>query len=195
MVDDNGDLVGVVSLQDFGGALEAGPIEDKSVRDIATTEGLLVAYSDEPMWKALRRLGTRDLSRLPVVDREDERKLLGIVRRGDIIRAYNHAITRRAHHQHRVETLQLGNLDGMSFVHVNISAGAPAVGKPISEIDLPDECLVISVRRGRKLHIAHGDTELQAGDQVSIFAARDCQPVVLRTLTGELSKSEDDSIH
>ena len=122
---------------------------------------------------------------------QNEKRLVGVVRRVDIVRAYNHAITRRAHHQHRVETLRLGKLDGMSFVHVDIPAGAPTLGQSISEINLPNECLIVSVRRGRKLHIAHGDTKLQSGDQVIIFAAHDCKPVVLSILTGKLPTGED----
>lgn len=191
VVDDGGELVGVVSLQDFREALETESIDGKRVCDIATTEGLLVAYPDEPMWKALRGLGTRDLGRLPVVERENEKRLVGVVRRVDIVRAYNHAIARRAHHQHKVETLRLGKLDGMSFVHVNIPVGAPTVGQSINAINLPNECLIVSVRRGRKLHIAHGDTKLQSGDQVTIFAAHDCRPAVLSILTGKLPMGKD----
>jgi CIC family chloride channel protein len=93
------------------------------VVDFATTEGLLVAYPDEPMWKALKRLGTRDVGRLPVVQDEASRQLVGAIRRQDIIRAYNQAIVKRAHHQHRAETLRLGKLDGAGF-HTSASRQA-----------------------------------------------------------------------
>ncbi|MEJ2208365.1 MAG: chloride channel protein, partial [Anaerolineae bacterium] len=169
VVDSDGGLVGVVGIRDLEQALSAGPIEDKTVMDIATTEGLLLAYPEEPMWRALRRLGTRDVSRLPVVEREGSRQLVGVIRRRDIVRAYNNAIVKRAHHQHRMATLRLGQLDDARFVQIDIPEDAPVAGQRVSEIPLPAHCLLVSVRRGRRLHIAHGDTQLQAGDQVTVF--------------------------
>jgi Trk K+ transport system NAD-binding subunit len=152
--------------------------------DIATTEGLLLAYPDEPMWKALKRLGTRDVSRLPVLQEEGSRQLVGVIRRRDIVRAYNNAIVKRAHHQHRMSTLRLGRLDDAQFLQIDIPEDAPVAGQRVSEIPLPAHCLIVSVRRGRRLHIAHGDTQLQAGDQVTVFATEECLHKVHQRLSG-----------
>ncbi len=190
VLDDAGELTGVVSLQDMERARAAGPIAGRTVADIATTDGLLVAYPYEPMWKALRQLGTRGVGRLPVVEREGSRRLVGAVRRADIIRAYDRAIAARAHHQHRAEVLRLGQVDGTSLLHVRIPSDSSAVGQRISELELPEECLIISVRRGRKLHLAHGYTTLESGDRVTVFAGCDCVPEVQRLLTDE---SADDT--
>jgi CIC family chloride channel protein len=187
VVDGAGDLVGVVSIRDLEEAVSAGTVEGRTVMDIATTEGLLVAYPDEPMWKALKRLGTRDVGRLPVVQAEGSRRLVGVIRRQDIVRAYNHAIVKRAHHQHQVETIRLGKLDGAAFVHIAITPGAPAAGRRVSEVELPDDCLIVSVRRGRKLHIAHGNTQLQPGDLATVFAADECLPEVQKRLSEQPS--------
>jgi CIC family chloride channel protein len=187
VINDAGELAGVVSIRDLEQALSPGDMEDRTVADIATTESLLVAYPDEPMWKALKRLGTRDVGRLPVVECEGSRQLVGVIRRQDIIRAYNRAIVKRAHHQHRAEALRLGRLDGAGFVHITIPPGALAAGQRVSEIDLPSECLIVSVRRGRKLHIAHGDTLLRSEDLVTVFTADECLPEVEKQLTGETS--------
>jgi CIC family chloride channel protein len=183
VLDDAGELIGIVSLQDMERARAAGPIAGKTVADIATTEGLLVAYPHEPMWKALRRLGTRDVGRLPVVKQEGSHELVGTVRRSDIVRAYDRAIAARAHHQHRVEVLRLGQLDDLSFLQVQIPPGAPVVGQQVRTLDLPKECLIVSVRRGRKLHIAHGVTVLESGDRVMVLANSDCLSEVRRCLT------------
>ena len=165
-------------------AKAAGSFEDKTVADIMTRQGLLVAYPYEPMWKALRRLGRRDVGRLPVVEGEGSSRLVGVVRRSDIIRAYDQAIAARAHHQHRASVLRLGSVDGTSFLHLRVSPGASAAGRRISELELPEQCLIISVRRGRELHMAHGYTTLEAGDRVTVFAGSECVPEVQRALTG-----------
>jgi CIC family chloride channel protein len=191
VVDDAGELIGVVGIQDLERVLSAGPIEDKTVADIATTKDVLSAYPHEPMWKALRRMGTRDIGRLPVVEQEGSRRLVGMVRRSDIIRAYNHAIAQRAQHQHRAEVLRLGQLDGAGFTHVDIPPHSPIVGQRVSEIDLPEECLIVSVRRGRRLLVPHGYTVLQGGDQVTVFASYDCISGVCQQLMGEPAEGEE----
>ena len=49
VVNSNQELVGVVTIRDVDRALALGTIEEKTVSDIATTTGLLVAYPDDPM--------------------------------------------------------------------------------------------------------------------------------------------------
>jgi CIC family chloride channel protein len=183
VVDPAGNLQGVVSIQDLEQALSNGLIDGKTVMDIATREGLLVAYPDEPMWKALKRLGPRDISRLPVVESPGSRRLVGALRRRDIVRAYNYAIVKRAHHQHRAEMIRLGKLDDVGFTHIRIPPDAAVAGHRVSEIDLPGDCLIVSVRRGRRLQIAHGDTLLEPEDLVTVLATEDCVGQVERRLT------------
>ncbi len=129
VIDNQGDLVGIVTLQDLEDTLAKATPDKLRVMDIATTDNLLVAYPHEPMWVALKRLGGRDIGRLPVVAEEGSRRLIGAVRRSDIIRAYNDAIVRKAHHQHRAEVLRLGKLSDADFIHLEIPEHAAANGK------------------------------------------------------------------
>ncbi len=94
VVDELGELSGVVSIKDLDTAIAVGNLKGRTVADIATTD-LLVAYPYEPMGAALQRLGIREISRLPVVEEEGSRKLVGIVLRTDIINAYNQALAKR----------------------------------------------------------------------------------------------------
>jgi CIC family chloride channel protein len=66
VVDESGDLAGVVSIRDLEQAHLQGPADGRTVAEIATTKGLLVSCPEEPMWKALRAMGPRDVSQLPV---------------------------------------------------------------------------------------------------------------------------------
>jgi CIC family chloride channel protein len=43
-----------------------------------------------------------------------------------------YTLVKRAHHQHRAETLRLGKLDGAEFAHISIPPGAPAAGRRVS---------------------------------------------------------------
>ena len=85
--------MGIVTLQDLEKALSDPGIENLKVIDIATTGDLLVTYPEESVWEALRRLSIRDVGRLPVLENRDSQKLVGLIRRSDIVRAYNLAIS------------------------------------------------------------------------------------------------------
>ena len=190
VVDDANQLIGIVTIQDLRNAFEKGSYDDKVVADIATLDKILYAFPDEPMGAALRRLAIRDIGRLPVVASENDKTLVGLIRRNDIIRAYNHAIIKRARHQHKVETLRLGNTDHTAFIRVTVPPDSPVIGKRISEIELPDECLIVSVRRQGKLTIAHGYTTLNAKDQLTVFVRTDSIRDVQKLLTGKADLSK-----
>lgn len=63
------------------------PNSMQAVADIATSE-VVVAYLDQSLHDALAQFWGRDVGHIPVVERGNQRKLLGMVRRHDIIQAY-----------------------------------------------------------------------------------------------------------
>jgi chloride channel protein, CIC family len=164
----DGSLFGVVSLEDYrrvtSGELTAP--EQLTVRDIASRDVVSV-YPDESVGVALRRMAPRDLSRLPVVARDDPRRLLGVVRRNDIVRAYDVGVLRREEARHRAEAVQAVHHSRAEFVEVQISAQSQAIGLTVAELDLPRASVLVSIRRGHELVIPHGDTRLESGDVVT----------------------------
>ena len=172
VVDEHGELCSIVTIQDLERAREKGDLNAMRVRDIATPAPLTV-FPDEPVWVALKRLGARDVGRLPVVDRKQPRHLVGIIRRSDIVRAYQRGILRRQEFQQRSEQLRLAKLTGKEFVEIEVGKDSPAAGKAVKELALPHDCLLTSVHRGRKVLILHGDTVLQVGDCVTAVAEQE----------------------
>lgn len=191
VIDDDGKLAGVVTITDFEQSVVVGGVDGKSVANIATLNGLQVAYDDEPMWSALRKLGVRDVGRLPVVRRDDERHLVGVVRRKDIIQAYNLAIINRSHHQYKSDIERLGKLIDSEFIHIEVPPDAQVVGQRIHELDLPKDCLIVSVHRGRKLYVANGHSTLRAGDSLTIFTREYCASEIQNVLTQEMEIEDD----
>ena len=179
------ELIGMVSISDLDQILLSGSIEGLTVNDIATKQDLLVSYPDEPMWKALKRIGSRNISRLPVVESQGSRNLVGIIYQRDIIRAYNHAIAKRAQKQHKMEAIRLGKLDNTNFIEIEVPKKAAVIGKQIRQIELPENCLIVSIRRGRKQHIADGFTVIQAGDKIAAFTSSECSTSLRNYLTSQ----------
>lgn len=90
IVDEKGDFCGIVTLQDVEEAASR-KAPALTAADIAT-KSPIVAYPDQSVRDALAQLGGRDVGRIPVVDRDNPKKLLGVLRRHDVVRAYTKAM-------------------------------------------------------------------------------------------------------
>jgi CIC family chloride channel protein len=90
VVDENGWFCGVVTLEDIESAVMKGNPK-LTVNDIAT-KSPIVAYPDQSIYDALAQFGGRDVGRIPVVERSNPKKLLGVLRRHDITRAYTKSL-------------------------------------------------------------------------------------------------------
>jgi CIC family chloride channel protein len=174
VVNDTGELTGIVTVQDLDRA-ENG--DAQSVGEICTRD-LLTAFPDETLGAALRRMSGRDIGRLPVVARDNPRHLLGILRRADLIRAYDLALTRRATARHRAQQTQLSAVSRLNVIEIKLEAGAPIADKCLSELALPRECVIASVRRGRQVILPRGDTVLRAGDVLAAVADIDARAIL-----------------
>jgi CIC family chloride channel protein len=164
VVNDSGDLVGIFTLQDLDLAM-THPKEARRIGDVCE-RNLEVTYPDETIGAALQRMAPRDLGRLPVVARENPRKLLGVLRRSDGIRAYQLALTRRATLRHRAHQVRLDSItpDLVDVTEIVLEPGSPLIGRLMKDIPWPRECVIASLRRGQRVLIPRGDTALQVGD-------------------------------
>jgi CIC family chloride channel protein len=185
VIGEDGQLFGVVSLEDYRRATAGGTksLEDLTVGDIATRH-VVTAFPDETVGAVLRRMAPRDLSRLPVVTRQDPHKLIGVVRRNDIVRAYEVGAMRREEARRRAETTQAVRNMHAEFVDLPLGPGSYAVGKTIAELKLPRAAVLVSIRRGHQLVIPHGDTLLQSGDVITALCENSCTQEVKTVLNG-----------
>jgi CBS domain-containing protein len=94
--------VGIVTLADikqliFKTETESSPQDwiEQKLSDICTEE-IIYAYEDESVTQALERMATRDLFQLPVVARENPRKVVGVIEKEKIALAGNLAVVREA---------------------------------------------------------------------------------------------------
>jgi CIC family chloride channel protein len=93
VVNYKGKLSGIVTLSDIQSKVKSGKVDAK-IGEIATKE-LEVAYPDENLDIVLKRLAAKQIGRLPVVEREDKTKLLGLITRSVIVNAYNKKVVEK----------------------------------------------------------------------------------------------------
>jgi CIC family chloride channel protein len=171
VVDGNTELVGMVSIHDYEQALSRQTPHQLQVKDIATMDRLLTAYEDESLAEAIQRIGIRGVNKMPVVNRDNPKKIVGVIRRRDIVKAYNRALSRRREGKIDEAVLSLSNKSDVSIAQLTISSDSQAVHATIAAIKphLPHDCVIVSIRRHGQVLIPHGDTVLQANDQVKVF--------------------------
>ena len=187
---DGGRLVGVCTLSDLARAGaertgELGAEQDATitVADICSHRPLTVTPLD-PVYRALRRMATLDVGRLPVVADHDHSRLVGLIRRSDLVKAYRQAVTRSLATQQRKELQRLRDLSGTQFIEARVTARAPVAGSCVREVAWPAHTLLTSIQRQGDLVMPSGDTELMEGDQVSAITDRDHVAQVRELLTG-----------
>lgn len=181
VVNEAGDLTGMVTLSDVEEAV-VDEETDLLVSDIMT-RSMLVAYPDETLEEALHRFGARDVGRLPVVERADVRKIVGLLRRGDIISAYSKATTDHAGVLARIERMKVETGPDIKFVEVKVTEGSKIAHTKVSDLDLPRECILVSIRRDGRILIPHGDTILLPGDRITALAKRCDERSLLNSLS------------
>lgn len=96
VTDSAGNLVGMLSLQDFRKVVFQDALLDLVIaRDIATIPAIAVTTGDN-LDEALRLIEENGFTRLPVVKSEDKSgKVVGILSQGDILSAYGQALKAR----------------------------------------------------------------------------------------------------
>lgn len=86
VVDAQGALAGLITRSDIISALEQDPLGQLTVLE-AGSSNLIVAYPDEPLKEAVARMLKNEIGRLPVVSRDDPRRLLGYLGRTGLLEA------------------------------------------------------------------------------------------------------------
>jgi CIC family chloride channel protein len=93
VVGEDGKLAGMVTRKDINLALRNGKTEIE-VEEVMTRD-LILCYPDESLKTALHRLAERNIGRLPVVDKDNEEQIIGLITRKSLIATYNRELERK----------------------------------------------------------------------------------------------------
>jgi CBS-domain-containing membrane protein len=105
VVDQQQQLVGVITKEELHKLVQNGKSTGHSMAELAQKEPV-VAYADEPLRVVVNRMAETGLTRFPVVEREDSRKLAGMVSLSDLLRARTRSLEEERHRE-RVLKLRL----------------------------------------------------------------------------------------
>jgi chloride channel protein, CIC family len=168
VIDERGDLVGVVTLSDMTRAFKDG-LAEPSAGQICTRH-IRTVYPDDTLDDALHLFGVLDVGRVPVIERNSPHHLVGILRRGDIVHALSKALEETHQRLSQVNRKKLQSFVSTELSEFVIRPESPVSGKHLAEINLPPDCVIISIQRGRNIVVPRGSTALQPGDRVLAYA-------------------------
>ncbi|MFQ5560107.1 MAG: CBS domain-containing protein, partial [Nitrospinota bacterium] len=93
IVNDAGELTGIISYKDINNALSTDRAE-VSVKEVMTTD-VITCYADETLRAAIEKLGKKNIGRMPVVDSDDPTKLIGLISRKSILKSFKKELQAR----------------------------------------------------------------------------------------------------
>jgi len=95
VVDDDGFMTGILSFHDLRGHLFEPELGKLVVaKDLATSDVVTLTPEDN-LVKAFERFNSIDVEKIPVVESDDRRRVVGMISRRDLLNSYNVAVVRR----------------------------------------------------------------------------------------------------
>lgn len=168
VVDDIDRLLGIVTLTDVQRArLDADEKVSVQVRDVMTpAEDVVTCFPAQTLKEALLALGNREVGRIPVMDPLNTAQVIGVLRRGDILRGSRQAAKMGG--SAASPTGRVGKTVGLMVTENDAWAG-----HKVRSLNLPDGVLFVSLRRGTHAMVPHGETMLEIGDYVTALVQPD----------------------
>ncbi len=96
VVDDNDLLTGIISLQDIKSVIFEEELKRIiTVKNIIRTHNVIVLTADNTLNTAIEKFALKDIGEIPVVNIFNRKKVIGMIKRGDVIAAYDRELLRR----------------------------------------------------------------------------------------------------
>ena len=169
--DDDERLVGIVAAADLERSIVAGGSE-RTVAEVMTT-AVETTFPAETLRDAFGRFSASGAYQMPVVDPEDWRRVVGVLKRSEMIWAFKELADE---HQRLLKRTQALPPDaGGDSVHVALEVTTSHTDicfHAIREIRVPAEALIALLRRGERVVVPRGFTRVEPGDVLTFITTR-----------------------
>ena len=167
---DESRLWGIITLGDVRIAQDQEDFNPRglTVANLAKRD-LMVMFPDEPIWLAIQKMSPRDLARLLVVERGSDDRLCGVISRSDILRAYDVGVVRKQRGELTESQATLRKQKEAGYMEFVLKEDDNCSMAKIKNLTIPDTVNLVSIRRGEQLVIPRSETQLQAGDVITVY--------------------------
>lgn len=95
VVNSREELVGIISLRDIRPVLMEESLMNLVIAKDIMSEDVITLTSDQNLYDAFVKFGSKGIDQLPVVDKDNQKKVAGMLKRTDVMLAYNNAVLER----------------------------------------------------------------------------------------------------
>ncbi len=170
VLQDNDKLWGIVTLQDMQRAQSEDNFSSRGLKvsDFAVEDPITV-FPDEPIWAAIQKMSPRDLARLPVISRDGSGRLVGLISRSDILRAYDVGVVRKQRGKIVEHQVDLRQQKENGFVEFVLKEEDTCTNALVKDLSLPDTINMVSIKRSGQIIIPKGHTRIEIGDVITVY--------------------------
>ena len=179
VVNDNGKLVGIITLSDIAKA--GGPLHSVAVADAMSKDPITIS-PDAPVSMALSRMSSLGVGRLPVLGGSDGKTLVGMFRRESVVNAYESALSMAKGRELYRERKRIRSQPGADFFVVRVEGESEAANATVAEITWPTDAVLVSIQRSTSILVPHGDTMLRVGDVLTAFGSPESRDAIEETV-------------
>ena len=182
VVTGEGEIYGVITGADVSEALARADTR-ATASEICTAE-VRTVYPDQTLHEALNIFTSQRLRALPVVERDDPWRPVGLLRRPGILRTYAEAVDRRASRARRQRLRSVRQSDDVRYLELRVTPESGLDGRALADVELTEDAVVVAVRHEGATLIPRGNTRLAEGDRITIIAAAQAVADVRATFEG-----------
>jgi CIC family chloride channel protein len=173
VLDEEKFLVGMVALTDLEQAIVEGGLDGRTVADVMTT-ALVTCEPGETLRTAFRRFTDKGVYQIPVMDPDDPGRILGVLRRTEMMWAFKELSDEHQRLLERTDALPAERRFESMHVELQVTpAHRGVVNQPIREIRVPEHALIALLRRGDRVVVPRGFTRVEPGDILTLITTRE----------------------
>lgn len=177
VADQQNRFIGLVTATDVASAVERQELNRRAF-DLAVVAPILV-HPDDSLRHALSLLVEHDVRQLPVVAREDESRLMGMLTQRDVLREVAQPAARDA--GQRAAPTPVRRLVGAVEIELRVEPGSQAEMTTVSQLPLPEASVITAIHRRGEVVIPRGSVRLEAND-LAIILSVPPEEAAVRTL-------------
>ena len=171
VLDENEHLVGMVALADLERSIVAGGSES-TVAEVMTT-AVETTFPAETLRNAFARFSTLGAYQMPVVDPEDRTRVVGVLKRAEMIWAFKELAEEHQRLLRRTDKLPPDAGGDSVHVALEVTTSHTAICfHSIREIRVPAQALIALLRRGERVVVPRGFTRVEPGDVLTFITTR-----------------------
>lgn len=176
VIDKRGHALGIISVQEVTSTLEDGADENTTFAFQVLERSPIFAYPTEPLWVASRRMRSRDMNLLPVVESPSSRKLVGVLCMNEVNSIYEQTKLRMVQLKRRIQEMAARHPEGVIKIELTLPQNFSLTGKQLMEIPWPVETVIEYIQREGLIIVPRGTQTLNENDVlIAAVGERDAQ--------------------